>query len=195
MKVDISQISLTSSSTTARKGKTFKKKLDNDIHSYYEYVTTKDMFSSQTNISPDRTNLFKIDTYITIKTHAELISKDLNSKINILGKQCIPSCFDILKTVGFENPDSDHSFTSEACFEHTLLHLLKSNYLLPQDSKAVIQYYPLFKNLNRMMTWSKTIDFSLLMNFMSTSVSKNTLPLQESNSFLRLHVTMILISL
>ena len=47
MKVDISQISLTSSSTTARKGKTFKKKLDNDLHSYYEYVTTKDMFSSQ----------------------------------------------------------------------------------------------------------------------------------------------------
>ena len=70
MKVDISQISLTSSSTTARKGKTFKKKLDNDLHSYYEYVTTKDMFSSQKNISPDRTHLFKIDTYITITTHA-----------------------------------------------------------------------------------------------------------------------------
>ena len=103
MKVDISQISLTSSSTTARKGKTFKKKLDNDIHSYYEYVTTKDKFSSQTNISLDRTNLFKIDTSITITTHAELISKDLNSKINILVKQCIPSCFDILNNVGFEN--------------------------------------------------------------------------------------------
>ena len=69
-----------------------------------------------------------------------------------------------MKTSSFGKPDSDHSFTSEAYFEHTLLHLLKSNYLSPRDEETVLRCHPLFKHLNQMMTWSKTVDFSTLKN-------------------------------
>ena len=98
----------------------------------------------------------------TITTHAQMISKEFNFKSNALGKQCIPYRFNILKTSGFGKSDSDHSFTSGACFEHILLHPLKSNYLSPQDNKTILRCHPLFKYLNQMLTWSKTDDFSTL---------------------------------
>ena len=86
-------------------------------------MSKKDILPSQINLSPDWKNISKIDTPLTITTHTQMVSKELNSKSTTLGKQCIPSRFDLLKTSGFVKPNSDHSFTSEACFEYTLLHL------------------------------------------------------------------------
>ena len=159
-----SHVALTSSSTSKKKGKTSKEDLDNDLRSYYEYMSKQDILSSQTTLSPDRSNLSKIDTPITITTHAQMISNELNSKSTTLGKPCIPSRFDILKTSGFGKPDFDHIFTGEVCFEHTLFHLLKSNYLSHQDKETVLHCHPLFKHLHKMITWSKTVDFSTLKN-------------------------------
>ena len=138
--------------------------MDNDLRSYYKSVSKQDILSSQTTLSPDRSNHSKIDTPITITTHAQLISKELNSKSTTLGKPCIPSRFEILKTSGFGKPDSDHSFTSEACFEHTLIHLLKGNYVSHQDKEIVLCCHPLFNHLHQMMTWSQTVDLSTLKN-------------------------------
>ena len=130
LKVPDSHVALISFSTSKKNGETSKEDLDNDLRSYYESVSKQDIYIYiQITLSPDRSHLSKIDTPINITTHVQMISNELNSKSTTLGKPCIPSCFDILKTSGFGKPDSDHSFTSEACFEHTLLHLLKSNYL------------------------------------------------------------------
>ena len=127
-------------------------------------MSKKDILPSQINLSPDWKNISKIDTPLTITTHTQMVSKELNSKSTTLGKQCIPSRFDLLKTSGFVKPNSDHSFTSEACFEYTLLHLLKINFLSPQNTKTVLRCHLLFKHLNQMLTWSKTVDFSTLKN-------------------------------
>ena len=164
LKVPDSHVALNSSSTSIKKEKKSKEDLDKELRSYYKSVSKQDKLSSQTTLSPDQSNHSSIDTPIAITTHARLISKELNSKSTPSGKQCIPSRFEILKTSGFGKPDSSHSFTSEACFEHTLLHLLKSDFLSPQDEETVFCCHPLFKHLHRMMTWSKTVDFSTLKN-------------------------------
>ena len=70
-KVADSHIALTSSSTSKKKGKTIKEDLDNNLRSYYKSVPKQDILSSQTYFSPDRSNLSKIDTPITIATHAQ----------------------------------------------------------------------------------------------------------------------------
>ena len=86
LKVDDSHISLTSSSTSKRQRKSSKEDLCNDLRFYYESVFMENILSSQTNLSPDRSFLSKIDTPITITTHAQMISKELNSKSTTLGR-------------------------------------------------------------------------------------------------------------
>ena len=86
LKVDDSHISLTSSSTSKRQRKSSKEDLCNDLRFYYESVSMENILSSQTNLSPDRSFLSKIDTPITITTHAQMSSKELNSKSTTLGR-------------------------------------------------------------------------------------------------------------
>ena len=49
-------------------------------------------------------------------------------KIN-KGKQLIPSEHSIMKNSAFGKPSLDHSFTSEASFEHILVFILKKDYM------------------------------------------------------------------
>ena len=93
-----------------------------------------------------------------------MLCTELQNQINTTGKPYIPTRFDILKTSGFGKPSRNHSFTSEACFEYTFIHILNSAFLLPPDLKIVLHYHPLFKHLSRMLTWSKTVDFSSFKN-------------------------------
>jgi len=47
----------------------------------------------------------------------------------------------------FGKQDLNHSFAQEACFETTLLHILCSGYLAPQDTLAVCDAHPLIGHL------------------------------------------------
>ena len=58
-----------------------------------------------------------------------MISQDINNEINIKGKTYIPSKNELVKSSKFEKLSKNHSFTVEACFEHTLIYILKSEYL------------------------------------------------------------------
>ena len=93
-----------------------------------------------------------------------MLCKELQNQRNTIGKPYILSRFNILKTSGFGKPSPDHSFTSEACFEHTFIHILRSDLLSPQDLKTVLHCHPLFEHLFQILTQTKIMDFSSLKN-------------------------------
>ena len=93
-----------------------------------------------------------------------MLCTEFKNQSNTTSKPYIPTRFDILKTSGFSKPSPNYSFTSEACFEHTFIHILKSDFLSPLDLRILLHYHPLFKYLSRMLAWSKTMDFSSLKN-------------------------------
>ena len=64
----------------------------------------------------------------------------------------------------FGKPSQDHTFTSEACFEHVLIFIMKSKYLANQDKQALFNTHPLFYHLHKMLNWSKNIQFTDLKN-------------------------------
>ena len=78
------------------------------------------------------------------------ISQDINSEININGKTYIPSKNELIKNWKFGKLSNNHSFIVEACFEHTLMHILKSEYLEKKDMKIVLECHPPFEHLNNM---------------------------------------------
>ena len=47
----------------------------------------------------------------------------------------IPSRHEIMETSTFGKTSKDHSFTSEACFEHTLIFVLKGGFLADTEQK------------------------------------------------------------
>ena len=93
-----------------------------------------------------------------------MICKELQNQGNTIGKPYIFSRFYILKTSGFGKPSPDQSFTSEACFERTFIHILKIDLLSPENLKTVLHCHPLFEHLFQILTWSKIMDFSSLKN-------------------------------
>ena len=64
-----------------------------------------------------------------------------------------------MKASKFGKPSMDHSFTSEACFEHVMIFILKSEYISRSDQDSLLNSHPLFNHLNKMMIWSKKIQF------------------------------------
>ena len=82
----------------------------------------------------------------------------------------------------FRKPSLDHTFTSEACFEHVLIFILKNKYLLNQDEQALFSTHPLFYHLHKMLEWSKNIQFTDLKNPIknySSQMSINTTRIQQ----------------
>ena len=82
----------------------------------------------------------------------------------------------------FEKPSQDHTFTSEACFEHVLIFILKNKYLLNQDKQALFSTHPLFYHLHKMLEWSKNIQFTDLKKTIknySSQMSINTTRIQQ----------------
>ena len=65
-----------------------------------------------------------------------MISQDLNSEINIKGENYIHSKNELIKNSKFGKISNNHSFTVEACFEHTLIHIIKSEYSDEKDLKS-----------------------------------------------------------
>ena len=97
-------------------------------------------------------------------SYSTLLCNELKlEKINI-GKIVIPTRYDVMRTSRFGKPSLDHSFTSEACFEHILIHILKTDVLSLCDTEALLSCHPLFLHLHNMLHWTKRIDFSSLGN-------------------------------
>ena len=65
----------------------------------------------------------------------------------------------MFKQSGFGKPNLDHSFTSEASFDHIVIHLLKNDLLSSQNISSLLDYHPLFQHLYKMLDWSKTVNF------------------------------------
>jgi hypothetical protein len=61
-------------------------------------------------------------------------------------KKTLPACLDLLSD-GFGQPDLNHSFSQEACFETTVLHTLCSGFLDPTDTLATTEAHPLIGHL------------------------------------------------
>jgi len=95
--------------------------------------------------------------------HTLLCNELKIGKVNI-GKIVVPTRYDVMRTSRFGKPSLDHSFTSEACFEHILIHILKTDFLSLCDTEALLSYHPLFLHLHNMLHWTKHIDFSSLVN-------------------------------
>ena len=96
------------------------------------------------------------------QSYAALLCNELHQvRVNI-GKNVIPTRYDVLRNFRFGKLDLAHSFTSEAYFEHILLHLLKSNVLSQSETTSLLSCYLLSLHLHKMMQWTKRIDFSLL---------------------------------
>ena len=72
----------------------------------------------------------------------------------------LPSKHQILKNTKFGKPSLNHSFKSEASFEHTIIFLLKSKYLSDQEEGSLLECHPLFSHLNQMLKWASNIDFN-----------------------------------
>ena len=74
-------------------------------------------------------------------THLEVVTKKID--LNIKGKQHhIPSRHEIMKASKFGKPSIDHSFTSEACFEHVMIFILKSEYISRSDQDSLLNSLP-----------------------------------------------------
>ena len=71
------------------------------------------------------------------------------------GKKHIYSRHVLTKNSKFGKPSLDHTFTSEACFEHVLIFILKHKYLSNQDKHALFSVHPLFYHLHKMLTGQK----------------------------------------
>ena len=78
---------------------------------------------------------------------------------NKKGKIIAPSTHDIYRNSKIGKISQDHSFTTESSFEHILIFLLRSNYLPDKDKNNLLDSHVLFNHLNKMIDWSKNIDF------------------------------------
>jgi len=58
----------------------------------------------------------------------------------------------------------DHTFTSEASFEHILIFVLKGSFLLESDKENLLNTHPLIKHFNKMLNWSYNIQFADITN-------------------------------
>ena len=58
-----------------------------------------------------------------------MISQDLNNNKNLQGKKYIPSKNELIINSKCGKLSKNHSFTVEACFEYTLIHIIKNKYI------------------------------------------------------------------
>ena len=113
-----------------------------------------------------------------------MLCTELQNQSNTTSKPYIPTRFYILKTSVFSKSSPNNSFTSEARFEHTFIHILKSDLFSPLDLRIVLHYHPLFKYLSRMLAWSKTMDFSSLKNHIANFSDQKYIATSRIKKFL-----------
>ena len=142
---------------------------------YYKNITHEDQRMAITSNETITDMDGNLQNNVNIRDCKEEKQQDVVVKEvkNIKGKQNIPSKHDILKSSTVGKPSTDHSFTSEACFEHIIIFLLKSEYLNEEDHRNILASHPLFLHLNKMLHWSKDIQCLDLKNHLK-DYSKQT---------------------
>ena len=80
------------------------------------------------------------------------------------GKHNMPSKYEILNNSTFGKTSSDHTFTSEASFEHILIFVLKGKFILGPDKENLLDSHPLIRHFNKMLVWSHNIQFADITN-------------------------------
>ena len=78
----------------------------------------------------------------------------MNNEKNLQGKIYIRSKNELIIHSKFGKLSKKHSFIVEACFEHTLIHIIKSEYLEEKDMKTILECHPLFEKLYNMLNWA-----------------------------------------
>ena len=94
--------------------------------------------------------------------YSEFLTQELANRGELQGNPLTPSKSSVFTTSGFGKPDLDHSFMSDASFEHTLINLFKSGFISSQDRLFLMEYHPLFQVLHKMLLWSRHCDFLTL---------------------------------
>ena len=79
---------------------------------------------------------------------------------NLQGKEKKLTRHEILASSKFGRPGLNHSFTTEASFEHVFIFILKNNYMSKLDKTNLLNVHPLFKHFDRMLSWSYNIQFA-----------------------------------
>ena len=107
--------------------------------------------------------------------YSNLLIREILQKGDLLGKLIKPTKSQIFKQSSFGKPDLDHSFTSEASFDHIVIHLLKNDLLSSQDKYSLLDYHPLFRHLHKMLDWSKTVNFMDIQNSITNFSEQKTI--------------------
>lgn len=80
-------------------------------------------------------------------------------------KHTVPTKNELLRRKAFGQQDIDHSFSQEAAFETTLLHVLTSGYLDPTDTIHVCETHPLVMHLATAKVTHSNYDFTWLREY------------------------------
>ena len=115
------------------------------------------------NVCPPDNNLKSI--YQGFKNNAKFTDKmKIHIDDNLEGKNVAPNKYAVYNNSSFGKISRDHSFTSEAAFDQILIFLLKSGYLPDQDKLNLLSTNFLFKHLERIIHWSKKVEFMDIRN-------------------------------
>jgi len=76
----------------------------------------------------------------------------------------------------FGRPSRNHSFLSEATFDHVLIHLLKSSYLTKWEHQQLLSTHPLYSHLSTSIHRFRNIDFRPLSLINKAYASQTKIP-------------------
>ena len=103
---------------------------------------------------------------------------------NLQGKEKKLTRHEILASSKFGRPGLNHSFTTEASFEHVFIFILKNNYMSKLDKTNLLSVHPLFKHFDKMLSWSYNIQFANIKEPIKIIQVKHQLLPQESRKCL-----------
>jgi len=152
------------------------------LHSSLSPITPKTLFhqslsSSSSSVSNTNSDLhYKNPQY----TQARLLR--LNQKLeSFYGKYPTRTSLALTK---FGRPSRNHTFTSEATFEHVLIILFKARILSDPDVNVLITIHPLYTHLYHTIHRLRHIDFRSLSTINTDYAQQSTIPLRRRQLFL-----------
>ena len=84
----------------------------------------------------------------------------------------------------FGRPSRNHTFTSEATFDHALVILLKSSILSDPDIRTLLSTHPLYEHLYHTIHRFRNVDFRSLSTINKKYATQTVIPLQRRQLFL-----------
>jgi len=106
----------------------------------------------------------------------------VNQKLDLFyGEYPTRNCLAMKK---FGRPSRNHTFTSEATFDHVILFLFKSSILSDLDLRTLRKLHPLYDHLYYTLYRFRYVDFRSLSNINTRYASQSEIPLQRRQRFL-----------